>query len=562
LWIGAALFFGTIAVFAPVASADFLNFDDDLYVTHNVHVLEGLNPADIGWAFRATDASNWHPLTWLSLQLDATFFGLDPRGYHLSSVLVHAANAVLLFLVLARMTGATARSAAVAALFAWHPLRVESVAWIAERKDVLCAFFGMLALSAYARYARRPSASNLAAVAVGHVLSLACKPMLMTLPLLLLILDFWPLRRSASGLGKLILEKAPMAAAAIAVAAVALHAQRAGGSIDSLVNTPLGARLANACVAYVVYLGALAWPAELALFYPHAGGSLPSAAVVAAGLVLACITVAAMATARTRPYVVSGWFWYVLSLLPVVGLVQLGSQALADRYTYLPTVGILWALVWLLDDALRAWRAPALVRLASASVLCVACAAGTRLHLVFWRDSLAAWSHALAVSGGSEVIHAHLADALFHQGRLEEAIGHYRQALEFNPDNPDLHTSLGLAYARLHRADEARAEYERAIAAAQASTQNKIAVARAHNNLGLLIAREGRLSEAVLHFEEALRLHPDYSDAHNNLGVAFRRLGRVADAVAEFQAALRANPLNVQAERNLKDALKKQPRPD
>jgi tetratricopeptide (TPR) repeat protein len=505
-----ALVLLTTAAFGRSLNNGFVNYDDPEYVTSNPGVKGGLSAAGLRWAFTASDVLNWHPLTWISLQLDYQLYRLRPWGYHLTSVLLHAGSSVLLFLALRRMTGAVWRSAAVAALFALHPLHVESVAWVAERKDVLSTFFGMLALWAYADYARRPGVGRYLLVFAALALGLLAKPMLVTWPCLLLLLDYWPLGRLRRGgpvpLRLVLAEKLPLFALAAVSCAVALFAQGRGGAIESLQEVPLGVRCANALVSYVAYLGMALWPAHLAPFYPHPGGALPWWQPAAAAVLLAGITALAAATAWRRPYLLVGWLWYVGTLVPVIGLVQVGDQTRADRYTYVPLVGLFLAAAWGLAD-LAAHRPALRWPVIAAAVLgLAACFVCTVRQVGYWHDSQALWAHALRVTADNYVAENNLGLALLQDGRPEEAEGHFRAAVRF-----------------------------------------KATYARGYANLGLALDEQGKLAEAAACYSRALEIRPDLAATHNNLGIVLGKLGRGDEAIAQLTEAVRLDPESAEA---------------
>jgi tetratricopeptide (TPR) repeat protein len=537
-WLtAAALAAVTFAVFAPALDGDFVNFDDPDYVSRNPYVMRGLTADGVRWAFTAFHTSNWHPLTWLSLQLDATVWGPGPRGFHRTNVLLHAANAALLFLAVRGLTGAFWRSAAVALLFAVHPLRVESVAWVAERKDVLSAGFGLLALWAYAGYARRPSALRYGAVMAAFVLSLLAKPMLVTLPCLFLVLDWWPLRRVAAaeepvdkgrntgittrpsprlpalaGWRRLAVEKLPLFVLVAASAVVTVRAQSAGGAVSGLQTFPLPIRLGNAAVSYVTYLSDAFFPTGLAVYYPHRsypwGGGLAPAAVAAAALLLLIITAAAVVLRRRAPYLLTGWLWYAGTLVPVIGLVQVGGQAYADRYTYFPQIGILLAVCWGVADLARSRPRAAL---SAAAVAAVVLASLTSEQLQVWRNSRVLWEHDLAVARKSpEALH-HLGQALAREGHEAEAITCYRKALELDPTLALAHNNLGDIFLRRRKFKEAAEEIDMAC-----QLDPKLAVA--HTNRGIILFERGELDRAAAEQQTAIELDPLLPEARSNLG--------------------------------------------
>jgi len=530
----------TLAVFWPATGNEFLYHDDRDYVTDNATVRAGLSWSGAAWALTATAAANWHPLTWISHMLDVTLFGLDPRGHHLTSVIIHTANAVLLLLLLARATGRAWPSALVAALFAVHPLHVESVAWVAERKDVLSTLLGLLAALAYLRFVRKPGAPRLAVVAALLGLGLGAKPMLVTLPVVLLLLDFWPLGRLtgrggwARELRHLVLEKTPLFLLAAASSIVTFVVQREAGAVQSAQEYPFAVRLGNAFLAAAGYLGKALWPNDLAVFYPHPGAALPWGKAAAALALLAALTVAAVLQARRRPYLLTGWAWYLVTLAPVIGLVQVGGQALADRYTYFTLTGPFLAVSWLLSDALarrRALRAPALVAVAAALV---ALSLFTRREVGFWKDTATLFAKDLEHTRGNWLAHHNLGMAFSAQGQDEKAMFHYREVLKIF-DYAATRGNLGNIFLARGELEAAESEYRQAIALAPREPEP-------HNNLGVLLNRRGRPDMALPSLEEAVRLRPDYADARFNLATTLESLGRIEEALPHYEEALRIRP--------------------
>jgi hypothetical protein len=494
-------------------SRSFISLDDPQYVFENPVVRGGLGTASLRWALTTFHGANWHPLTWVSHLLDVSLFGLDPRWHHLTSVALHAATTALLFVALARLTGALGASACAAALFGAHPLHVESVAWIAERKDVLSGACFALALLAYERYARRPGAGRMSAVAALLALGLAAKPMLVTLPCVLLLLDFWPLGRlrvggapGAVAPGRLLAEKLPLFALAAASSVVTVVAQRAEGAMALMGEVPAGARLANAAVSYATYVARTIWPHPLAVYYPYPLGGHPGWKIGAAALALAAITAAALAQRRRRPFLLVGWLWFAGMLVPVIGLVQVGQQAMADRYAYLPLAGLLVAGVWLArapaGAPARRRQAAAAVAVALVAALTAAAAAQTRL----WRDSVTLFTHTLAHTKDNWVISNNLGVVLDGLGRRQEALACFQEALRVRPGYAD-----------------------------------------AHNNLAIVFMKTGRPDEGIRHFREAVRLDPGLVDARVNLGRALALRGRPREAVAALEEALRIQPDNAEA---------------
>ncbi len=518
--IAAGLVLLVLLAYEPLRHAGFVGLDDPQYVTRNPHVLAGLRPASLGWAFTSGSVANWHPLAWISHMLDVELYGARPFGHHASSVLLHAANAVLLFIVLRRMTGALWRSAAVAALFALHPARVESVAWIAERKDVLCALFWLLGMLGWARYAERPSVARYGWVALAHGLALLAKPMAVTFPFALVLLDYWPLRR-ARPLGRLLAEKLPLFALSLGSSVVTYLVQRAGGSAEAWAVFPLPVRLAHAPVAYLRQLGKLLWPDDLGPLYPHPGMALGAGEVAVACAALAAITLATLALARRRPFALVGWLWFLGTLVPVIGIVQVGYQGFADRYTYLPSIGIWLALVWLAAEGLE--RAPRAAAIALCALVLGALVGMTRAQIVYWRDGVTLLERALAVTRENFAAHSMLAGELADAGRLEPAVEHYREALRIRPGFPFASYGLGVTLEEQGKTDEAIARYREALRADPR-------LVPAHFNLANLLGRAGELEQAVRHYRRALELEPGHRGAHQGLAVALGLLGRPEEA--------------------------------
>jgi tetratricopeptide (TPR) repeat protein len=507
------LLLAVLVVFGQTIAFDFVNFDDGEYVSDNPHVTHGLTSQSVAWAFTTVRCNNWHPLTWLSYMLDSQLYGLNPWGYHLTNVLLHAATAIALFLVLRRMTGDFWPSAFVAAVFAVHPLRVESVAWVAERKDVLSGLFFMLTLSAYASYVRRPfSWGRYLLVAALFALGLMAKPMLVTLPFVLLLLDYWPLERMALGWWRLVAEKLPLMALSAASCLITPLAQ--GEAIKRMDVIPLSARITNALVSYVSYVGQLFYPAGLAVLYPHQENRLPAWQFAGALMLLACISVGVWVWRRKYPYLLVGWCWYVGMLVPVIGLVQVGGQSMADRYTYLPQIGLVVALAWGAKRICARWAHRGWL-LGGTSALALAALMGCAYHQTsFWFDGETLWRRAIDCTLPNAIAHTDLGTILTQRGQLDEAMAEFQKALEIEPD------------------------YE-----------------HAHRNLGALLASVGRLDEGIGHLRKALEINPNYSDAHNNLGIALRDQGNIDAAIAEFRKALESNLDNTAAYNNLATVL-------
>jgi tetratricopeptide (TPR) repeat protein len=522
----------TWAVFGETLTHDFVNFDDHVYVYENPLVVRGLSPEGIVGAFTHTHSRNWHPLTTLSHMLDCQLYGLNAGGHHFTNVILHTISVLLLFLVLKQMTGALWQSAFVAVLFAIHPLHVESVAWIAERKDVLSAVFFMLTLGAYTHYARAPSALRYLLVALVFAFGLMSKPMLVTLPFVLLLLDYWPLARIAvqrseprNRLPRLITEKIPLFAMSALSCIATLFAQRQGPrAIDQL---PFLWRLENTFVTYVTYIWQMLWPARLAVFYPHPNDRLALVEVAVAIAFLVGISLMVIYLRRAKPYLVTGWFWYLGMLVPVIGLVQVGEQSHADRYTYLPQIGLYIMITWAIGDLLlestRIRRVLVGVMAAMAIVILSVRAFG---QTSYWKNSDTLWNHTLAVTEENDVAHNNLGFLFLRRGELDKAISEFQTALEIRSRNTQTHYSLGAALIQ--------------------------------SNLGNALARKQLWDAAVDHLQEAVRLRPDYADAYFNLGSVLFQQGRIDQAIVEWRKALEISPRDAEAHRNVASALRKQ----
>jgi len=595
------LLMAVVFVFGQTVQHPFISYDDDQYVYENRQVVQGLTIDGVAWAFTHRHVGNWHPLTSLSHMLDCQLYGLAPGPHHLTSVVLHALAAVLLFLVLRQMTGDLWPSAMVAAVFAVHPLRAESVAWVAERKDVLSGLFFMLTLAAYVRYVRRPFAvARYLLVVLFFTLGLMAKPMLVTTPLVLLLLDYWPLRRFGLPMGedvgesigagsgrwppiRLLVEKVPLLILAAACGATTLWAQRV--AIQTIEGMPLAPRMANASVSCILYLVKLCYPVGLAPFYPHPGHTLPIWKAVGACLVLVAVSVAAWVWRKRRPYLAVGWLWYLVTLAPVCGLVQVGSQGMADRYTYLTLIGPCIILAWAAADVWRRWPGRRLAWSLSAALVVTCLAVTARRQTARWHDGETLWRHSLSCTSRNDTAHFQLAVALTNRQKLDEAIAHYQKALEIYPASAQTHNNLGLALSDLNRRDEAMPHFLMAIqcnprlAAAHYNLGNELAgrgqldgaiasyrralelqphFAEAHSNLGNALSDSGCVDEAIAHYREALRIKPDYAEAHSNLGNAFSGRGELDEAIVHYRKALELNPSYVTAHNNLGNALYRQ----
>jgi Flp pilus assembly protein TadD len=552
----------TLATFSPILQCGFVNYDDDEYVTRNPHVQAGLTLRGIAWAWTTTHAANWHPLTWLSLMADGQFFGTRAWGYHLTNLLWHAANAVLVFALFRRLTGELWPSAVLAALFAVHPLHVESVAWVSERKDVLSTFFGLLSLLAYVGYVAAPGPGRYLVALMAFALSLLAKPMWVTLPCLLLLLDWWPLRRlcisapandrpeaaGAAGVppGRLLVEKFPFFALSAASSVLTVWAQ--SRAVVPLARVPLPARLANAAVSVLHYFRQTVLPLDLAAFYPHPGNSVSLALAAGAGLVLLLVTALLLWGGRRLPYLPVGWLWFLGTLVPVIGLVQVGGQARADRYTYLPLLGIFLLLTWGLVGLARRWRRQALAA-ALCGCLLVFLMGASRNQTHVWHDSIALWQHDLETAGESARAHYNLGSAWMEErGNPDRALWQLQQALRLDPTDAKVHNNLGVVC-------RARGDWAEAARHFRDALRMDPANARTHNNLGVALLNQREYAEALSHFQESLRLDPQQARVHHHLGLTYLGLGQWPDAAPCFRRAIDLEPGPADYHRDLAFAL-------
>lgn len=548
----------TLAVYMQTANHQFINFDDTVYVTDNPNVKGSITGANIVWAFTATSASNWHPLTWISHMTDVQLFGLNPRGHHLTSVVMHAAAVLLLFLLLAQITAAHWQSLFVAALFALHPLHVESVAWVAERKDVLSCLFWLLTLMLYARYVRQPGTGRYLATLACFATGLMAKPMLVTLPVVLLLLDYWPLKRfrpeqspdgtsAGTSVTKLVKEKIPFFLFSALSSAITIYAQHQGGAMKNLDAVPIGLRIGNSMVAYAQYMVRTIWPHDLALLYPIPA-SISLWQILASALLLIAVSVAVIRYRRSHPYLLVGWFWFLVTLLPVIGLIQVGGQSMADRYTYIPLTGLFIIAAWGINDLLRGWRQrQAFLSILAGLVICALTAATWR-QLGYWQDSITLYRHTLAVTSDNYLILNNYGIALTEQGNLDSAIMQYQEALRVWPRSANAHINLGAALAQQGRFPEAIEQYQAAI-----NLQPDYALAR--GDMGKALANLGRADEALVQYEQALKLDPGLADVHLNLALLLMKAGRPEEARQHYETVLRLEPYSVKAPNNMGIAL-------
>lgn len=590
----------TLAVYWQVRHHEFVNYDDNEYVTENHIVRKGFTIDSVLWAFTTGRNANWNPVTWLSHMLDYQLYGLNPGGHHVTNVIIHLVNTLLLFVIFRYMTGKFWKSFFVAAFFAVHPLAVDSVAWIAERKGVLSAFFFILTLGAYAFYCKHPGMKRYITVIIFFALGLMAKPILVTLPFVLLLSDYWPLKRFSSGQSvtvfdsylrksvkgtnkgfvilPFVIEKIPLFLLSIASSVVTFIVQREGGAVKSFDIYPLSIRMDNALVSYMRYIGKIFWPHNLAVYYPHPGESLPVWQIVGAAIVLLTVTGFMVWKVRQYPYLFVGWFWYLGILIPVIGLVQVGSHAMADRYTYIPIIGILIMIVWGIPDIIKKRRHRDNVLAFITGVLLLASAVQSWFQVRCWHDSGSLFEHALQVTSGNYVAytslgsffaergrlteaipqfteairikptyylaHNNLGAALIRQGNLDEGIIHLTEALKINPHISIAHNNLGAAYA-------ARGELDKAVEHYQEVLQREPGMAKAHIDLGRVMLLRGDIEEAESHFQAALSSNPGYLKVRYYLGIIYQQQGNIDDAITQYRAEIRINPDDVDALNNL-----------
>ncbi len=553
-----ALAIVTLAVYWQTGSHEFINFDDNDYVTENLRVANGVTVENLIWAFTTFDAGNWHPITWLSHISDVQLFGMNPRCHHLTSVAIHTATSLLLFSLLFRLTAKLWQSLFVASLFALHPLHVESVAWVAERKDVLCAFFWFLTLLVYGEYAAKRKTS-LYLLALGtFVLGLMSKPMLVTLPIVMLLMDFWPLGRYELEkrvevrelLGRVITltkEKVPFFACSLLSSIITIYAQNKSGAINGLYEYSFRLRLENAAMAYLKYIGKTVWPYDLAVFYPFPL-STPFWLVISSLLILLFISVAAIRQIRSHPYFALGWFWFLITLVPVIGIVKVGGQSMADRYTYIPITGLFIMVAWGIPEMINGLRYRQwIIGLFSGAVM-ITVTALTWQQLGYWRSNTVLYRHSLKVTGNNPVINYNLGSALHIKGDIYAAIHEYQQVLQMDPSYVNAHYNYGHALQTLNQFDAAIQEYKMTILLAPNHKH-------VHYNLGVALHEKGDFNAAIHEYQEALRLNPYHKSVHCNLGAIFQARGNLTEAVAEYKEELRISPGSAEAHYNLGLAL-------
>jgi protein O-mannosyl-transferase len=568
-----------LAVYYQVHNFSFINYDDPIYVSENSNLHPGLTLNSIKWAFTSGYAGNWHPLTWLSHMLDWQFFGSNPAGHHLTNLLFHIANTLLLFLVLKKMTSAIWQSAFVAALFALHPLHVESVAWISERKDVLSTFFWLLTMWAYIRYVKNLKLKWYLISLVLFALGLMSKPMLVTLPFVLLLLDYWPLERfGQQSFYRLIVEKIPFFVLAASSGVVTFFVQQGSQAVISLTKFPVEYRILNAVISYVKYIEKTCWPVRLAFFYPNPGRnvSIPYAAI-SAGFLLA-VTIFILLFSKKHRYLFTGWFWYIVTLLPVIGLVQVGSQAMADRYSYITLTGLFIIIAWALPELLAKFPHRKAVLWASSLIVLFILAVCAYFQTQNWKDTITLSQHALKVTENNYIAHFCITAPLIEQGRIDQAIWHDTEALRIKPDYVDAMDGLGIAFYKMGKIDDAISQYKNALQldpcdikvcynfgmalAAKGKFDDAVSLynkalriapdaVNIRLNLGVALTSSGKLDQAAKEYEKILLIQPQNATAHNDFGVVLFQQGKIDDAIAHFNQAVKINPNYTDAKNNL-----------
>ena len=555
------LIFAIIIAYGQVRNFDFVDFDDGLYVTKNVHVQKGLTIEGLIWAFTSFDAANWHPMTWLSHMLAFELYGLDPMGHHWTNIQLHMANTLLLFLILQMMTGAIWKSAFVAGLFALHPLHVESVAWVAERKDVLSTFFWLLTMWAYFYYVKQPVLIRYFMVLLFFVLGLMTKPMLVTLPFVLLLLDFWPLRRfrfennrlsqstgktcfDFKGASRLIVEKIPFFILVVISCSLTFFAQKGGGALVPLESLSLKTRIANALISYVRYVFKAIWPSNLAVYYPYPADAFPVWQIWGAALLIVSIFCGAIYLLRQYRYVAVGLFWYFGTLIPVIGLVQVSDQAMADRYTYIPLTGLFIIVAWGVSDLLVKWHYQKIFLGVSAVIILSALTVCTFFQASHWRNTVTLFENAVKATENNYKALNNLGTALIDKGKHDEAFLYFAEALRIDSQKTDARNNLANMLFLQGKPDEAVFHYNEILKLHPQKTD-------ARNNLANVLSAQGKLDEAVLHYKEAIKINPEHIEAHYNLAYVLSVLGKLDEAVLHYKEAIQINPEHMEAHYNL-----------
>lgn len=603
--IYAGLVIATIIAYEPLRHNDFVSFDDEAYVTKNAHVRGGITANAILWAFTNPHANTWHPLTSISHMLDCQIFALNPVGHHFTNLLLHTVNVLLLFWILKKASGSVWQSAFVAALFAVHPLNVESVAWVAERKNVLSGLFWMVTIAAYISYAKHPSIGGWLVVLLSYALAILTKPMVVTLPFVLLLLDYWPLNRfqydgkndgqhllkhnlSASptfqkaSVGRLILEKTPLLLLAAVLSVITFLCQKNTQAMEILKKLPFQQRLANAFLSYIGYISKIAYPTRLAVLYPHPELGLSNWRPIGAILILISASVGLLYLLRRQRYLTVGWLWYLGTLVPVIGLVQVGPQGMADRYTYLSTIGIFIAVSWGVAELVSKWCHRRIALGIAGALALIALSLCTRTQLRHWRNSIVLYEHAIAVTSNNFIIHYNLGTELVKQERLDEAIQHFHRAIQLYPSFSEANYSLGLAQFKKRNFDLAAQEFKNTIELYPDYTeaiyglglvfeeqgrlneavkqweevlQKKPDFADAHYKIAVVMTQQGNFDAAIEHFKEAIQIEPGHANVHNNFGVALYKGGRLDEAIEAFKRAVSLEPTYAEAHSNLAEAL-------
>jgi tetratricopeptide (TPR) repeat protein len=526
----------TLSVYWKAGSLDFVKYDDPGYVTQNSHVIQGLSLENVRWAFTTIEMSNWHPITWMSYMIDGRLYGLNPQGYHLTNVFLHIANTLLLFLFLNRTTGSPWRSAFVAALFALHPLHVESVAWVSERKDVLSTLFFMLSLLAYSSYAEQRKPAQYMLVIIFFMLSLMSKPMFVTFPFILLLLDYWPLKRyqTPSSVSRFILEKIPFALLCIASSIITIYAQYAGEAMASVERVPIIPRVENAAVAYASYITKMLWPTRLVALYPIST-QISIAQVSGAFIVLVLISLFAYRRRSQYPFIIVGWLWFLGTLLPVIGLIQVGSQSMADRYTYVPLIGLFLIAAWGTHAAVAHYRRGKKALVASACIITVGLSMLTWLQIGHWKNSIELFTHALQYTSGNYVMHNNLGICLADEGDFDGAIAEFEKALAIAPNYKRSQYNLGNSLL-------AKGEIKASIKHYQEALRIDPGYVKARYNLGIALMYAGRHDESISQYYEVLKLSPNFEDARKLLGIQLACLGRFEEAIPQFSEIVKYSP--------------------
>ncbi len=549
------LVIATFAVYGQVINYDFISFDDMAYVVENPHVRTGLTSKNILWAFTSVHAGNWHPLTWLSHQTDVTLYGMNPGLHHLNNVIFHIANTLLVFLLFRKMGGSISQSGFAAALFALHPLHVESVAWVSERKDVLSTLFWLLTMTSYFRYVRYPGIRNYLTMLLCFMLGLMSKPMVITLPFVLLLMDYWPLRRVCTKpLKSLLWEKIPLFMLAAISLMITFFAQKEGGAVVSWEAYSLGTRAANALISYFSYIEKMFCPSSMAIYYPYPP-FIPWWKTAGAGVLLISVSLMTVLNVRQYPYLTVGWFWYLGTLVPVIGLIQVGTQAMADRYFYIPSVGLLIMMVWGIPEFFRtSTRGQKILSVIAATYLLILMPI-TWIQVRYWTDSLALFTHAIDVTENNAMAYMNMGVASSHQGKKAEAVKYYTEALRLAPGQVEILNKLALVLKDLGKTNEAIQRLSEALRLKPDDIETL-------NNLGVVLKDSGKIDEAIRYFSEALQLKPGDVGTLNNIGLALADMGKTEEAIRKLSEALQSDPEDARTHNNMGIILAKQGKTD